>query len=144
MDLVAGKKDAAQAAGDNNKKKGAKQQPQGKQKGKAAGMKALEVAQQSTASLGRFDPKLAGEPAKKAPRAKKAIAAVADAKALGQESQKMQSIMNAVLRPKGEGSVRGKHVNIDALEPAGAGYNRKKGRGAVKAGGKKGKGKGKK
>ena len=85
-----------------------------------------------------FDPKLVGEPAKKAKKAKKAIAPVADAKALGAESQKMQSILNAVLRPKGEGSGRGKHVNIDALEPAAAGYNRKKGRGAVKAGGKKG------
>lgn len=64
---------------------------------------------------------------------------MADKRALGEESQKMQSILSAVLRPKGQGSGRGKHVNIDALEPAAAGYNRKKGRGAVKAGGKKGK-----
>ena len=47
VDLVAGKKDAKE--GDNKGK--AKQQ-----KGKAAGMKALEVAQQSTASLGRYVP----------------------------------------------------------------------------------------
>lgn len=81
---------------------------------------------------------MAGEPAKKAPRAKKGIAAVADTKALGAESQKMQSILQAVLRPKGEGAGgRGRHVNIDALEPAAAGYSRKKGRGAVKGGGKK-------
>lgn len=90
-----------------------------------------------------FDPKLAGEPAKKPKKVKKAIAPVADAKALGEESKKMQSILSAVLRPKGEGSGRGKHVNIDALEPAAAGYNRKKGRGAVKGGGKKGGKKGK-
>lgn len=45
VDLVAGKKDAKAADGS----KGGK----GKQKGKAAGLKALEVAQQSTASLGR-------------------------------------------------------------------------------------------
>lgn len=88
-----------------------------------------------------FDPKLAGEPAKKAKKVKTAIAPVADKKALGEESKKMQSILSAVLRPKGAGAARGKHVNIDALEPAAAGYNRKKGRGAVKKSGGKKKGK---
>lgn len=58
MDLVAGKKDAkANAEGGKGGKggKGAANMAKagGKQKGKAAGLKALEVAQQSTASLGR-------------------------------------------------------------------------------------------
>lgn len=54
MDLVTGKKDAktAKTAGAANGAKGASSKGT-KQKGKAAGLKALEVAQQSTASLGR-------------------------------------------------------------------------------------------
>ena len=45
MDLVAGKKDAKVDGQQKGKK--------GQQKGKAGGLKALEVAQGSTASLGR-------------------------------------------------------------------------------------------
>lgn len=86
-------------------------------------------------TLHSFDPKLAGEPAKNPPKVKKAIAPVADGKALGEESKKMRSILSAVLRPKGAGAARGRHVNIDALEPVARG--RKKGRGAVKQGKKK-------
>lgn len=57
MDLVAGKKDADKGKGKGDKKTG-KSKPTAAaavaaKKGKVAGMKALEVAQQSTASLGR-------------------------------------------------------------------------------------------
>ncbi|GAB5029809.1 ribosome biogenesis regulatory protein [Nannochloropsis oceanica] len=109
-----------------------------KKKGKAAGLKALEVAQHSTASLGKFDAKLVGEPEKKVKKVRK-VASVADSKALLHESKKMNSILTSVLRPKGGSGGSGKtaHVNIDALEPERAGYARKKGRGAVKGGGKK-------
>jgi regulator of ribosome biosynthesis len=109
-----------------------------KKKGKAAGLKALEVAQHSTASLGKFDAKLVGEPEKKVKKVRK-VASVADSKALLDESKKMNSILSSVLRPKGGSAGSGKtaHVNIDALEPERAGYARKKGRGAVKGGGKK-------
>lgn len=53
----------------------------------------------------------------------------------------MNSILNAVIKPKAAAGSRTSHVNIDALEPERAGYQRKKGRGAVKSKGKKGKGK---
>lgn len=103
-----------------------------KKRGKVAGLKALEVAQQSTASLGKFDAKLAGEPEKKVKKVRK-VAPVADSKSLVEESKRMNSVLSTVLRPKGTGPGTGKsHVNIDALEPERAGYSRKKGRGAVK------------
>lgn len=135
MDLLPGKKHEGVV-----KKEVGETKTAAKKKGKAAGLKALEVAQQSTASLGKFDPKLVGEPEKKVKKVRK-VAAVADTKALVDEAKKMNSILSSVLKPKKGGTASGKAapVNIDALEPERAGYARKKGRGAVKGGGKKGK-----
>jgi hypothetical protein len=89
----------------------------------------------STSPPRRFDRKLEGEPEKKALKVKK-VAPSVEPRALQDEGKRMRDIMQSVIRPNAKGA-KSKHVNIDALEPAAAGYKRKKGRGAEKGGKRK-------
>ena len=108
-------------------------------KGKQNLTKALNLAQHSTASIGKFDKKLHDEPVRKIKNVKKKVLPSTGQSAMKDEMALLNKVVgnivgkvgNSTLANNAKNIVKKAKVNIDALEPQET-FKRKKGQGKGK------------